>query len=36
VAVKEHYELLKRLLQADLGVDPAPETQKLYQELIGG
>lgn len=35
-AVREHFELLKRLLQADLGVDPAPETQKLYQELIGG
>src|SRR5918994_4204795 len=34
VAVKEHYELLKRLLRADLDVDPAPETQKLYQELI--
>jgi LuxR family transcriptional regulator, maltose regulon positive regulatory protein len=34
-AVKEHYELLKRLLQAELGVEPAPETHKLFQELVG-
>jgi DNA-binding SARP family transcriptional activator len=34
-SVKEHYESLKRLLQAELGVDPAPETKKLYQELVG-
>ncbi|MGI8732176.1 MAG: BTAD domain-containing putative transcriptional regulator [Pyrinomonadaceae bacterium] len=34
-AVKEHYESLKRLLQAELGVEPGIETRKLYQELIG-
>lgn len=33
-AVKEHYESLKRLLQSELGVEPAPETRKLYQELV--
>ena len=34
-AVKEHYESLKRLLQAELGVEPGTETRKLYQDLIG-
>jgi DNA-binding SARP family transcriptional activator len=34
-AVKEHYQQLKRLLQAELGVEPAPETNKLFQELVG-
>lgn len=34
-AVKEHYEGLKRLLEVELGVEPAPETRKLYQQLIG-
>ena len=30
-AVREHYEGLKRLLQSELGVEPGPETRKLYQ-----
>jgi ATP/maltotriose-dependent transcriptional regulator MalT/DNA-binding SARP family transcriptional activator len=34
-AVKEQYENLKRLLFAELGVNPSPETQQLYQQLIG-
>jgi LuxR family transcriptional regulator, maltose regulon positive regulatory protein len=34
-AVREHYEGLKRLLQSELGVEPASETRKLYQELVG-
>ncbi len=34
-AAKEHYEGLKRLLKAELGVEPSPETKKLYQQLIG-
>ena len=34
-AVKEHYESLKRLLRAELGVEPGPETRKIYQELVG-
>lgn len=34
-AVKEHYESLKRLLKADLGVEPGPGTRKLFQELVG-
>jgi LuxR family maltose regulon positive regulatory protein len=33
-AVREHYEALKRLLQEELGVEPGPETRKLYQELV--
>lgn len=33
-AVKEHYEGLKRLLRKELGVEPAPETQRLYRELM--
>ncbi len=33
-ALKEHYEGLKRLLQAELGVEPGAETRKLYRELI--
>lgn len=34
-AAKEHYEGLKRLLKTELGVEPSPETRKLYQQLIG-
>jgi DNA-binding SARP family transcriptional activator len=33
-AVREHYEGLKRLLQAELGVEPSSETHKLYEELV--
>jgi DNA-binding SARP family transcriptional activator len=33
-AVKEQFEVLKRLLESELGVQPAAETRKLYQELI--
>jgi len=35
VAVKEQYESLSRLLRKELGVEPATDTQKIYQELIG-
>jgi ATP/maltotriose-dependent transcriptional regulator MalT/DNA-binding SARP family transcriptional activator len=34
VAVKEQYENLSRLLRKELGVDPAAETKKVYQELV--
>ena len=33
-AIKEHYEGLKRILENELGVEPSPETRKLYQQLI--
>jgi DNA-binding SARP family transcriptional activator len=33
-AIKEHYEGLKRILESELGVEPSPETRKLYQQLI--
>lgn len=36
VAVKEQYETLRGLLQQELGVEPAIQTQKTYQELVGG
>ncbi len=32
-AVREQYETLRRLLKKELGVDPAPETQRIYREL---
>ena len=35
-AVKEQYESLRRLLEAELGVEPSAETNKIYQELISG
>jgi LuxR family transcriptional regulator, maltose regulon positive regulatory protein len=35
VAVKEQYETLRKLLQKELGVEPAAVTQKTYRELIG-
>lgn len=34
VAVKEQYENLVRLLRKELGVDPAADTKKVYQELV--
>ena len=34
-AIKEHYEGLKRILENELGVEPSPDTRKLYQQLIG-
>jgi LuxR family transcriptional regulator, maltose regulon positive regulatory protein len=36
VAVKEQYETLRKLLQEELGVEPAKQTQKTYQQLVGG
>jgi len=35
VAVKEQYETLRGLLQKELGVDPAMQTQKAYHDLVG-
>jgi ATP/maltotriose-dependent transcriptional regulator MalT/DNA-binding SARP family transcriptional activator len=35
VAVKEQYETLRGLLQKELGVEPAMQTQKAYHELVG-
>ena len=35
VAVKEQYETLRALLQKELGVEPATQTQKTYKELLG-
>ena len=35
VAVKEQYETLRGLLQTELGVEPAMQTQKAYRELVG-
>ena len=34
VAVKEQYETLRGLLQEELGVEPAMQTQKAYRELV--
>ena len=33
-AVKEQYEALRHLLRTELGVEPAVETQKCYQQLL--
>jgi LuxR family maltose regulon positive regulatory protein len=33
-AAREQYETLRRLLQKELGVEPGPETRKLYNELF--
>jgi len=33
-AIKEQYELLRRLLRKELGVEPAAETQRLYRQLM--
>ncbi len=35
VAVKEQYETLRALLQKELGVEPAKQTQKTFRELVG-
>jgi DNA-binding SARP family transcriptional activator len=34
-AVKDQYEALKALLDKELGVEPSPETRKVYHELVG-
>lgn len=34
-AVKDQYEIVKKLLEAELGVEPSAETRKLYRQLIG-
>jgi two-component SAPR family response regulator len=34
VAVKEQYETLRELLQKELGVEPAMQTQKAFRELM--
>jgi LuxR family maltose regulon positive regulatory protein len=34
-AVKEQYDTLRALLQKELGVEPAMQTQKAYRELMG-
>ncbi len=34
-AVKEQYESLRKLLRRELGVEPAPETQKVFRQLMG-
>jgi ATP/maltotriose-dependent transcriptional regulator MalT/DNA-binding SARP family transcriptional activator len=36
VALKEQYETLRALLQKELGVEPAIQTQKAFRELMGG
>jgi len=35
MAVKDQFETLRRLLQAELGVEPAMQTQKTYRGLMG-
>lgn len=35
MAVKEQYETLRGLLQEELGVEPAMQTQQAYRELVG-
>jgi len=35
MAVKEQYETLRKLLQKELGVEPAMQTQKTFRELVG-
>jgi DNA-binding SARP family transcriptional activator len=35
VAVKEQYETLRGLLQSELGVEPAMQTQETYRDLVG-
>jgi LuxR family maltose regulon positive regulatory protein len=34
IAVKKQFEGLKTLLSGELGIEPAPETRRLYQELM--
>jgi DNA-binding SARP family transcriptional activator len=33
-AVRDQFEGLKELLKKELGVDPAPETRRVFKELI--
>ena len=33
-AAKEQYETLRRLLERELGVEPGPETRKIFRELL--
>lgn len=33
-SVKEQFETLRELLRKELGVEPAPETRKIFQELL--
>ena len=33
-AVKEQFETLKRVLDEELGVEPARETRKVFEELM--
>ena len=35
VAVKEQYETLRKILQKELGVEPALQTQKTFRDLVG-
>jgi len=35
VAVKEQYETLRKILQKELGVEPAMQTQKTFRDLVG-
>ena len=35
VAVKAQYETLRGLLQSELGVEPAMQTQETYRDLVG-
>nr|MBA3241339.1 tetratricopeptide repeat protein [Acidobacteriota bacterium] len=34
VAAREQYESLRKLLRKELGVEPAPETQKIYKQML--
>ncbi len=34
-AIKEQYEILRAILQKELNIQPAAETQKIYRQLIG-
>jgi DNA-binding SARP family transcriptional activator len=33
-AVKKHFEELQTMLKEELGIEPAAETRKVYQELL--
>jgi DNA-binding SARP family transcriptional activator len=33
-AVKDQFENLKKLLKTELGIEPAPETRKVFKELV--
>jgi DNA-binding SARP family transcriptional activator len=33
-AAKEQYNKLQKLLKEELGVEPAPETRRVYQEIL--